>query len=82
MGNDSAYLRLALRIFADFGVSIAAPAVLAALGGKWLDARFGTQPRILLALLAIALTLTAYALVRKARRYAAEYQSLIASERK
>ena len=82
MGNDSAYVRLSLRIFADFDVSIAVPAVLAALGGKWLDTRYGTSPRLLILCLAIAFALTAYMVVRKARRYSAEYQSLIASEKR
>lgn len=82
MGNDSAYLRLALRIFADFGVSMAVPAVLAALGGKWLDGRFGTRPKLLILCLVLAFALTAYMVVSKARRYASQYQSLIDSERK
>ena len=82
MENDSAYVRLAMRIFADFGVSMAVPAVLAALAGKWLDARFGTQPMLLALCLTVAFGLTAYMVTKKARRYAAEYESLIASERK
>ncbi|TAK03701.1 AtpZ/AtpI family protein [Patescibacteria group bacterium] len=82
MTNDQAYIRLAMRIFADFGVSTAVPAVLAALGGKWLDARYGTAPKLLIACLAAALALTALTIVRKARRYSAEYQRLIASESK
>ena len=76
MGNDRAYQRLAMRIFADFSGTIAVPAVLGALLGKWLDAKYGTAPWMLIACLAIALGLTAYAVVKKSRRYAAEYEAL------
>ena len=74
--NDSAYHRLAMRIFADFGASIAVPAVLGALLGKWLDARYGTSPRWLILCLAIAVGCTAAVIVRKARRYGREYERL------
>lgn len=76
MSSDAAYQRLAMRIFADFSGTIAIPAVLAALLGKWLDARYGTGPAFLIALLAIALVLTAVIVVRKAKRYARAYDAL------
>ena len=74
--NDSAYHRLAMRIFADFGASIAVPAVLGALLGKWLDTRYGTNPRYLILCLVVALILTAVVLVRKAKRYGKEFQTM------
>jgi len=80
--TDAAYQRLAMRIFADFGASIAVPAVLAGLLGKWLDDTRGTGPFWLIACLALALALTAYMVVRKARRYGREYQRMIDQEPK
>jgi F0F1-type ATP synthase assembly protein I len=74
--SDSAYHRLAMRIFADFGASIAAPAVLAALLGKWLDDRYATNPRYLILCLILALAGTALVLVRKAKRYGKEFQAM------
>ena len=65
-----------MKIFADFSGTIAVPAVLAALLGKWLDTRYGTTPKLLLLLLAIALVLTAIMVVKKAKFYAAAYEQL------
>jgi F0F1-type ATP synthase assembly protein I len=74
--NDRAYQRLAFRIFADFSGTIAVPAVLAALLGKKLDARYGTEPRYLVVCFLAALALTSVAVVKKARFYGKKYQSL------
>ena len=74
--DDSKYYRLAARIFADFSGTIAVPAVLAALLGKWMDNRYGTEPRYIIVLLILACALTACAVVKKAKRYKAEYDRL------
>ncbi|NBS41233.1 AtpZ/AtpI family protein [bacterium] len=76
MANDQAYQRLAMRIFADFSGSIAVPVVLAALLGKWLDGRYGTSPKLIIACLALSFALTALIIVRKAKRYANLYEDL------
>ena len=76
MTNDRAYQRLAMKIFADFSGTIAVPAVLAALLGKHLDAKYGTEPKLLLLLLAIAFALTAMMVVKKAKFYAEAYDRL------
>ncbi len=76
MEHDREYQRLAFRIFADFGVSIAAPAVLAALLGKWLDEKFQTTPWILVSCFAAAFILTAVSVVKKAKRYQKEYVAI------
>ncbi|MBI4256607.1 AtpZ/AtpI family protein [Candidatus Uhrbacteria bacterium] len=75
--SDAKYYRLAGRIFADFSGTIAVPAVLAALAGKWLDERYGTEPQLLILLLVVALVLTAYCVVRKAKMYKNAYESLM-----
>lgn len=77
MSDDTKYYRLAARVFVDFGATIAAPAVLAALFGKWLDQRYGTEPRYLIILFVVALILTAYLIARKAKVYKRQYESLI-----
>jgi F0F1-type ATP synthase assembly protein I len=77
MSTDARYYRLAMRIFADFSGTIAIPAVLSALAGKWLDERYATEPRYLILLLALALVLTAVIVVRKAKKYRAEYELLM-----
>ena len=77
MASDARYYRLAMKIFADFSGTIAIPAVLAALSGKWLDERYGTEPWYLIILLALALTLTAMIVVRKAKKYRVEYEKLM-----
>lgn len=76
MSSDAAYQRLAMRIFADFSGTIAIPAVSAALLGKWLDARYGTEPNLLIACVVVALVLTAVMVVRKAKFYGRAYAAL------
>ena len=77
MATDAKYYRLATRIFVDFSGTIAVPAVLFALLGKWLDARYGTEPRYMILLLVIAFALTGYAVVQKAKKYKKAYESLM-----
>lgn len=79
--SDAKYYRLAWRIFGDFSGTIAVPAVLAALLGKWLDGRYGTEPRYLILLLVLALAVTAYAVVKKAKVYRKAYESLMNQEK-
>ena len=80
MSSDIKYYRLASRIFADFSGSIAIPAVSAALLGKWIDAQQGTEPRYLLLLLIISFGFTGVLLVRKAKKYKKQYESLLNSK--
>lgn len=75
--SDAKYYRLAGRIFADFSGTIAVPAVLAALLGKWLDSRWGTEPRYLIILLVLAFALTGYAVIKKTKMYKKAYESLM-----
>lgn len=74
---DRELYSFAFRVFGDFGVSIAIPAVFGALLGQWLDERYGTSPRYLIIILIVAFILTAVNIVRKAKRYGREYQQLI-----
>lgn len=81
MTTDAAYYRLAMRIFADFGATIAVPAVLAALLGKWLDGQFDTYPRYLIICLTATFILTAVIIVKKTRFYGKAYKRLIDQDR-
>ena len=65
-----------MKIFADFSGSIAIPAVLAAFLGKWLDARYGTSPKLMILCLLAAFVLTGIIIVRKARKYSELYASI------
>ena len=71
--SDAYYYVLAVRIAADLGFTIAVPAVLAALLGKWLDERWGTYPLLFVLLLIVAFCLTAILVYRKAIQYAKRY---------
>lgn len=77
MASDANYYRLAMKIFADFSGTIAIPAVLAALAGKWLDEKYATEPRYLIVFVFLALVLTAVILVRKAKKYRDAYEKLM-----
>jgi F0F1-type ATP synthase assembly protein I len=76
MNTDAAYYRLALRIFADFSGSIAIPAVLGVLAGKWLDNKQGSEPFFLIIFLLLAFFLSAWGLVKKAKMYQRAYDAL------
>ncbi|MEK7614845.1 MAG: AtpZ/AtpI family protein [Patescibacteria group bacterium] len=76
MDKDSAYYRLAFKIFFDFTGITAVPAVLAALGGKWLDTRFHTAPRYVILLLLLAFLSTGILFVKKAKEYKVELDDL------
>ena len=71
--SDAYYYVLAMRIAADLSLTIAVPAVLSALLGKWLDERWGTEPLLLVLLLIVAFCLTAFIIYRKAMKYAKLY---------
>ena len=62
---------------ADFGATIAIPAVLGGVLGVRLDAAWGTRPYVLIASLLVAFGLTALMVRRKAMAYGKEYQNLI-----
>lgn len=72
--SDRFYYVLALRVAADFGVSISIPALLAAYAGQKLDEKFGTAPWILAVLLILALALTIVIIVKKAKYYGKLYE--------
>lgn len=76
MSNDGAYYRLAFKMMANLTGTIAVPAVLAALIGKFLDARYETAPRFVLILLLFALLSSGAMLVKKARAYRDEFESI------
>jgi predicted permease len=74
------YLLLALRIAGDFGVTIALPVVVMAALGKRLDLRYGTWPLLTALGFLVAAALTAYLIRQKAKRYATEYEAIIAAD--
>jgi F0F1-type ATP synthase assembly protein I len=82
MSNDSAYYRLAFKIVSDLTGSIAVPAVLAAFGGKWLDAKYHTAPRYLILLLILAFVLSAVHIVKKSVGYRNQYEAVVNAEPK
>lgn len=77
MNQDAAYRRLAFKIFAEFTGTIAVPAVLGALLGKWLDEKYNTEPRYLIIFLVLAFLSSAVVIVRKAKKYSSEYDAII-----
>ena len=76
-GSDNAYYLLGLRVLADFGATIAVPAVAAAWLGAKVDAAWGSKPYATLSFLALAFVLTAAIIRRKAAAYGKTYQELI-----
>lgn len=75
--SDNAYYLLGLRVLADFGATIAVPAVAASVLGGKLDAAWGTKPYATLSFLALAFVVTAALIRKKAVVYGKTYQELI-----
>lgn len=75
--SDGYYMRLAVRIFFDFGVSIAIPAVVAALVGVRLDSKWGTEPWMLILLLIVAFLSTGAWIYKKANYYKKLYDKIV-----
>lgn len=69
--------RLAFRALADFGATIAVPAVVAVFLGKFLDSHFNTGHWYYIGCLVLAFVATVFILVKKIRQYAKEYKQLI-----
>lgn len=72
--SDQFYYLLAIRMASDLTVTIALPAVLAAILGSKLDLLWGTKPWMLILCLALAALLTFIIVKRKAQYYAKLYE--------
>ncbi len=70
------YYAFAMKAMGDITLTIAAPAVLAAILGHYLDQHFGTGKLLFIVLLALAFVLTIMILPRKIRQYGQAYQKL------
>lgn len=75
--DDRGFYLFGLRIVGDFSATIAVPAVLGALAGTRLDARWGSKPYALAGCLLLAFGISALVIRRKAAAYGKEYQDLI-----
>lgn len=70
------YYAFAAKAMGDITLTIAAPAVLAAILGRWLDQHFATGKLLFIILLSVAFVLTIMILPRKIRQYGQAYQKL------
>ncbi len=74
--TDTRYMMLGFRIFLEFGAIIAVPVVLLAWFGKYLDGIYGTGPILMIAGFVLAFVISAVSIVKKARRFAQEYEAI------
>ncbi|HLD17959.1 MAG TPA: AtpZ/AtpI family protein [Patescibacteria group bacterium] len=74
--NDARFYRLAFRIFGEFGVTLAAPAVLGLFLGIGVDRWLGTRPWGLFVCLAVSFAASWLWIRRKAVAYAQEFERL------
>jgi len=56
-------------IFSEISTWIVVPIVLALILGKWLDARYGTEPWIFIGLAVFGFLITAFGIVKSVRKY-------------
>jgi hypothetical protein len=73
---DHRYMMLGFRIFLEFGAIIAAPVVLLAWLGKYLDGRYGTGPKLLIVGFVLAFVISAISLTNKAKKFGQEYEAI------
>jgi F0F1-type ATP synthase assembly protein I len=74
--SDRKYYMFGLKIAGDFGISIAAPVVLFALLGQYLDGKYGTRPWLLIVGFVVAAAISAKLIYKKAKKYGDEYQKM------
>lgn len=67
---------LGFRIFLEFGAIIAAPVVFLAWLGKYLDDKYGTEPKLLIVGFVLAFIISAVSIVQKAKRFGNEYDEI------
>ena len=70
------YRLFAFKMFADFGVSIAAPVVLFSLIGQYLDEKYNRSPYITVISFVLAAAVSARIIYRKAKTYGEEYKRM------
>lgn len=75
-GNKNGWWKPAVEIFSQVSGWIVAPVVVAVIGGKWLDARYGTKPLIFLALVGAAFLISCFGIFRVIRKYIKEIEDL------
>ena len=73
---DRNYIVFAYKIFAEFGITIAVPAVLATILGKKLDIVYDTGNRYLILCLLVAFVVTAIWLVKRAYSLKTELENI------
>ena len=71
--NQTAWWQPALMMFAKLSGWIAAPIIIALYLGKWLDSRYGSAPRLLLASIGVAFVVSVIGLVKETVR---EYKKI------
>lgn len=74
--TDRAHYLLAFRIMGDFGASIAVPVVVLVLLGQWLDAKYQTQPWLMIVGFILAAASSAKIIYTKSKKYGQEYQQM------
>lgn len=67
--NNKIWWKPAVEIFSEISTWIAVPIILAVIGGKVLDQRYGTKPYLLLALAGVAFLFSAYGIVKAVKKF-------------
>ena len=75
--TERQYYMFALRIFADFGASIAVPVVLFVLIGQYFDNKYDNYPLYTIIGLIISALVTVKIIFKKSKAYGKEYQVMV-----
>lgn len=68
-GNHGPWWRQGVKLMSDVSTWIIIPIVLALIAGKYLDQRFGTEPKLLLILAGASFLFTAYGITKTVKEY-------------
>ena len=79
--TDREYYLFAIKIFGDFGATIAIPAIIAVFSGNYLDKYYGKYPLFTVLCLIASFLLTVKIIKKKAKVYGDEYQKMINREK-
>ena len=58
-----------VQVFSEISTWIAVPIILAVIGGKALDERYGTEPKMLIGLAVLGFLVSSYGIVKAVKKY-------------
>ncbi len=80
--EERRYYMFALKIVGDFGAAIAVPVAILSYLGKRLDARFNSDPYLLITGFVLAAVFSGFIIFKKTKQYGKQYEAMTKQSKK